>query len=108
LALMELRYCQEMTKLNIGDHIKTRQHPWENASFIIEAIQEIKPYRFLGCRNILTKKWVNLVEPFAYKPKQVNRFTKLSNLMVIKLTKSGNNEALKEYVRRFKKKPKFK
>ncbi len=91
----------------VGDKIKTSQYPWAHDQFEIEAIQEIKPNRFLFCVNLRTGKYVNLVEPFCDYLISGNKFTKLTNLQIIKLTKLGNKQALKEYIRRFKSMPKF-
>lgn len=96
-----------MIKAKKGDRIHTSQYPWNKDTFLIEAIQNIKPVRILLCQNLKTNKLVNLLEPYCeiVKPKSV--FSRFTNIQIIKLTKAGNKEALKEYLRRFKHMPKF-
>lgn len=98
-----------MNKLNfkVGDRIKTTQFPWGGHHFLIKGIQNFNPNRMLYCENLRTGKFINLVEVFCSYIKPTSAFSKFSNLQIIKLTKRGNKEALKEFVRRFKKLPKF-
>lgn len=97
-----------VNKLEVGQTIHTSQFPWQNDAFIIRAIQNVKPNRFLFCENLKTGKFVNLVECFCEVPKKKRPFVELKNVQIIRLLKAGaKGEVTKEYVRRFKHVPKF-
>ena len=95
------------TKLTKGERIITTQYPWDGEHFLIEAIQEINPNRMLFCKNLKTGKFVNLVECYCSPIKKKLDYSKFDKLQIIKLVKKGNKEAVKEYLRRFKKLPNF-